>query len=182
MRLAVTTVVFIIAPLVAWFSIVFYRSYSEIINAREDNYLEITRSFGVSFQREVGEKLATAIQISVDSRDSRNDSFALSSALFSQNAYYYTECIRAVAQYSKLTRSRLGIYFPAVDCLFTDTYKIVSLIHCILVKNPFNFVFSTVIVMNFSTHWVCIFRKIPISNWLAAVHLPSKMTLWNLPI
>jgi AraC-like DNA-binding protein len=123
MRLVVTAVAFVIVPLTIWLSIVFARSYNEIINAREDYYREITRRFGASFQREVSDFYSTAIQLSVDTRDSRNDSFVLTSAVFALNPYYYTECIRAVTQYVKKPNYKLGIYFPAEDCLFTDTNK-----------------------------------------------------------
>jgi AraC-like DNA-binding protein len=122
-QLIATAVVCFFIPTGVYFGIVFSRSYSELLAAREDYFREITRIFGASFRRQVARSYSAAIQISVDSRDSRSPSFALQSSRFQFNPYYYLECVQAVAEYAKESYPEAAVYFPSSDCLFTKTSK-----------------------------------------------------------
>jgi AraC-like DNA-binding protein len=118
-----TAVICTFVPIGVYFGIVFSRSYNELITARENYFREITRLFSVSFHRQVARSYSAAIQISVDSRNSRSPSFVLQSSRFQINSYYYLECIRAISLYARESEPEAGVYFPSADCLFTKNHK-----------------------------------------------------------
>ena len=122
-RLIATALVFFYIPFLIYFGITLPRAYNEFLAAREEHFEELTRLFSLSFEKQIVASYTAAMQLSVDSRNSRSSSFALTSALFSQNPYYYLECIRAIAEFDQYRNLNMGIYFPEADCLFTRRNK-----------------------------------------------------------
>ena len=122
-RLIATTLVFLYMPFLVYFGITLPRAYNEFVTTREEHFEELTRLFSLSFEKQVSEFYTTAMQLSVESRDSRSSSFILTSPLFNKNPYYYLECINAVAEFDRYRNLNPGIYFPQADCLFTRSFK-----------------------------------------------------------
>ena len=125
-RLIGTALVFVYIPFLVYFSVTLPRSYNELLAAREEHFEELTRLFSLSFENQVAASYAAAMDLSVDTRNSRSPSFILSSPLFKQNPYFYLECIRAVEEFNRTRNQNFSIYFPATDSLFNQRFKYTS--------------------------------------------------------
>ena len=122
-RLIATTLAFFYIPLLLYFSITLPRTYNELLNAREEQYNELTRLFSLSFEKQVMESYAAAMQLAMETRISKSPLHILSSPLYSRNPYYYLECVRAIENYARDRNFNPLIFFPQTNSIFSQSYK-----------------------------------------------------------
>ncbi|MCL2832587.1 MAG: AraC family transcriptional regulator [Treponema sp.] len=122
-RLIITALIFLYIPILVCFGVIFPWVYNEVFATRENHYQELIQYFCADFEQQVSVYYTAAMQLSVNSRNSRNSAYVLSSSIFSQSPYYYLECIRALSEMDLAPGISPMIYFPDSDCLFTRSYK-----------------------------------------------------------